>query len=274
MDKDFLLEQYVDKGKSMADIARENHCSRQTVYRLIKKYGIPSRNRSESRTKALEGGKFKGKEKRYINEAFFDFSNWSPSMAWVLGLLFADGNLKKNKPEFRLSQRSPDGLRKVLNLMRSNHMISTREKKSYKGVISGKIYSIEIWNKKLYDDLINFGLTPAKSTDMKFPEVPPGYMNHYLRGLYDGDGSFYINRFDGSVISRYRNGSLGFITVVTAILQKVLKIPITIHRNEEFNTYFIKISQKLNELVAYLYKNADETIYLIEKYNNIKNLIG
>ena len=257
----------------MADIARENHCSRQTVYRLIKKYGISTRNRSESRIKALEAGKFKGKERRHINEAFFEHSNWSPAMAWILGLLFSDGNLKKNKPEFRLSQRNQEGLQKVLNLMSSSHTIAVKEKKSYKGVISGKIYSFEVWNKKLYNDLLNLGLIPAKSTEMKFPEVPPKYMNHFIRGLYDGDGSFYINRFDGAIISQYRNGSLDFITAVTDILQKELNIPITIHRNEKFNTYYIKIRQKIKELAAYLYKDASEAIYLTEKYDNIRNLL-
>jgi hypothetical protein len=274
MNKDFLVEQYITYGKSMADIARENHCSRQTICRLIKKYSIPTRNRSESRKKALEAGKFKGKEKRYINEAFFETSNWSPGMAWVLGLLFADGNLKKNKPEFRLSQRNQEVLQKVLNLMRSSHMISAKDKKSYKGVISGKIYSFSIYNKKIYHDLLNLGLTPAKSTNMKFPEVPTKYMNHFIRGLYDGDGAFYINRFDGAIVSQYRNGSLDFITYVTDILQKELNIPITIHRNKKFNTYYIKIRQKINELVSYLYKGASEAVYLTEKHDNIRNLLN
>ena len=257
----------------MADIASENHCSRQTVYRLIKKYGITPRNRSESRKKALEAGKFIGKERRHINESFFDPSNWSPGMAWVLGLLFADGNLKKNKPEFRLNQRNQEGLQKVLNLMRSSHTIAAKEKKSYKGMISGKIYSFSIYNKKLYNDLLNLGLTPAKSTERKFPDVPPKYMNHFIRGLYDGDGSFHINRFDGAIISQYRNGSLDFITAVTNILQKELNIPITIHRNKKFNTYYIKIRQKIKELAAYLYKCASEAVYLTEKYENIRNLL-
>jgi len=273
MDKDFLLEQYVNQGKSLADIARENHCSRPTVYRLIKKYGILPRNRSESRKKALEAGKFKGRERRHINETFFEPSNWSQGMAWVLGLLFADGNMEISSPVFRLSQRTPDGLQKALNLMRSTHMIAVKEKKSYKGVISGKIYNFKVWNKKMYNDLLNLGLTPAKSTEMKFPEVPPKYMNHFIRGLYDGDGSFYINRFDGAIISRYRNGSLDFITAVTDILQKKLNISITIHRNEKFNTYYIKISQKIKELVAYLYKGASEAVYLTEKYETIRNLL-
>jgi hypothetical protein len=265
MDKEYLLEEYINKGKSMSDIARENHCSRQTVYRLMKKYGISSRNHSQAQIKALEAGKFKNYEKRSIDEAFFELSNWSPGMAWAFGLFFADGNIHGSRPILRLSQREPDGLRKVLNLMRSSHTIAVKEKRSYKGVISGKIYSFSIYNKKIYNDLLNLGLTPAKSTNMKFPEVPSKYMNHFMRGLYDGDGSFYINRFDGAVVSEYRNGSYEFITAAASILQKELGIPITVHKHEKFNTFYIKIRQKIKELVAYLYKDASEAIYLTER---------
>lgn len=274
MNKEYLLEEYINKGKSMADIARENHCSRQTIYQLMKKHGIPSRNRTEAQIKALEAGKFKNLAKRSINETFFDPDNWSPGMVWVLGLFFADGNLHKTRPILRLNQRESEGLQKVLNLMSSSHMISYKDKKPYKGVISGKIYSFSIYNKRLYHDLLKLGLTPAKSTEMKFPDIPPKYMNHFIRGLYDGDGSFYINRFDDVIISQYRNGSLNFITAVTGILQKELNIPITIHRNEKFNTYYIKISQKIKELAGYLYKGASEAVYLTEKYDNIRNLLG
>jgi predicted DNA-binding protein YlxM (UPF0122 family) len=273
MDKDILLELYFNQGKSMADIARENHCSRQTVYRLMRKYGITPRDRSESRKKALEAGKFKGKTKRQINETFFEPSNWSSSMAWVLGLLFADGNMETSHPVFRLSQQTPDGLRKALNLMRSTHMIAVKDKKSYKTAVSGKIYSFKVWNKKMYDDLLNLGLTPAKARSMKFPDVPPKYMNHFVRGLYDGDGTFYRSNFDDVVTSEYRCGSPDFITSLAAILEKELVIPITIHSHKQFKSYFIKIRKKVNELVDFLYKNANETIYITEKYKKIKELI-
>ena len=109
---------------------------------------------------------------------------------------------------------------------------------------------------------------------MKFPDVPQKYTNHFIRGLYDGDGSFYISHFDETLISQYRNGSRDFINAVTDILQQELNISITIHRDEKFNTYYIRIVQKIEELVNYLYKGATESIYLTEKYDKIRNLLG
>ena len=70
------------------------------------------------------------------------------------------------------------------------------------------------------------------------------------------------------------NGSLDFITAVTDILQRELNMPITIHRSKKFNTYYIKIRQKIKELTAYLYKDATEDIYLTEKYDHIRNLLA
>ena len=91
-------------GMSLNDLAQRYNCTRQYVYKLVKKYGIATRTQSGARSLALEKGKLAftrrlGTEhqctvtlqKRYVNEEFF--KSWTPAMAWVLGVIYTDGCL-------------------------------------------------------------------------------------------------------------------------------------------------------------------------------------
>jgi recombinational DNA repair protein (RecF pathway) len=51
--KEYLLDEYVRKEKSLIDIARNCDCSRQYVYQKLKSYNIPSRSKSIARRIAL-----------------------------------------------------------------------------------------------------------------------------------------------------------------------------------------------------------------------------
>jgi hypothetical protein len=63
-------------------------------------------------------------------------------------------------------------------------------------IINRKNYGIEleqsfwgIYNKSLYDKLLEIGLTPNKSLTLQWPEVPREYYRDFVRGFFDGDGS-------------------------------------------------------------------------------------
>lgn len=63
--KDFLLEEFVNKGKSTFEIAKEVGCFPTQIRRLLKKYGIPVRDRSDARKLAIQqrGHHMEGKER-------------------------------------------------------------------------------------------------------------------------------------------------------------------------------------------------------------------
>lgn len=52
-------------------------------------------------------------------------------------------------------------------------------------------YRIQFSDVGYYDFLLSIGLTPAKSKTMPALEVPDQYYPHFLRGLFDGDGTVY-----------------------------------------------------------------------------------
>lgn len=48
-DKAWLEEQYLQKGRSAADIAKEEGCREESIFHWLRKYAIPRRNVSEAR---------------------------------------------------------------------------------------------------------------------------------------------------------------------------------------------------------------------------------
>ena len=55
--KDFLIEEYLRKEKSLNDIAKECCCTRQNVYKKIKQFKIPTRSPKLARDLAIKKGK-------------------------------------------------------------------------------------------------------------------------------------------------------------------------------------------------------------------------
>ncbi len=106
--KDKLIELYIEKGMSLTDIGKIAGCTRVNVHYKLKRYGIDARTKTQARTMALDKGKIKttktdefGDEieikyqKIRYNENFFKI--WSAEMAYVLGLIYTDGNLHIRK---------------------------------------------------------------------------------------------------------------------------------------------------------------------------------
>jgi hypothetical protein len=215
-------------------------------------------------------------------------------MAWVLGLLFTDGNVQrvtKNHTGLRVSISSMDleVIEKVISLLGSKKEVKTR-KQSYDKDKS--IYYFEFYRERMRDDLHRLGLVQAKSLTMQFPDIPEEYVRHFVRGCWDGDGSIYIS--DNKLRASYTCGSLAFIERLVQELYKIGvyktfisnfvnyaerekirnsypdgKHPLAIHKKHNGNAYEIKFGDRdqLTKFFMYLYEDVDPTMYLTRKYN-------
>lgn len=131
--------------------------------------------------------------KHKVNENFF--KKWSKNMAYVLGYIYADGNLLNcdyiRARYFQITSVELDALERIKHMMNSEHNI-TKHKPSY---LKGKIiYRLKIGSHEIYNDLLMHGLYPNKSLDMEFPEIPLEYTGHFIRGYFDGDGCIYFEK--------------------------------------------------------------------------------
>jgi hypothetical protein len=169
-----------------------------------------------------------GHNRKRVNEDFF--KTWSPKMAYVLGLLFADGALinanKSSRTQYvALSSIDYDLINDVRKALHSSHVIYVLPSKPItifgKTYIRSVGYKLRIGNKVICHDLLLLGLQPKKSLVMNFPNVPPDYLSFFIRGYFDGDGCVHLTRISNKADKLkliYISGSKLFIDKLRTLL--------------------------------------------------------
>ena len=112
---------------------------------------------------------------------------WSPELSYAIGLLATDGCLSGDGRHLELTSKDRDQLRNFLRCLGIKNKITEKlsgySKKFYPRVQFGDVV--------FYRFLIEIGLTPAKSKTLGRLDIPPKYFFDFLRGSFDGDGTFY-----------------------------------------------------------------------------------
>ena len=126
-----------------------------------------------------------------VNDRFFEKID-NQEKAYVLGLIYSDGNIWKSK-QWNSSvitivqhERDKDILEKILKVLNSDINFVVR-------VINGtKYYSVQIHSTKMGDDLGKLGVHEKKSLTLAFPDfINDNLFGAFLLGYFDGDGSIW-----------------------------------------------------------------------------------
>lgn len=111
---------------------------------------------------------------------------WSPNFAYAIGLLATDGNLSSDGRHISMSSKDKEQLENFLKCLGIKNTIGTN--RSGARDISLRV---QIGDIKFYDFLVSIGLIPAKSKTIGELKIPDKYFFDFLRGHFDGDGTFY-----------------------------------------------------------------------------------
>ena len=109
-------------------------------------------------------------------------------MAYVLGFLYADGNIIKTKRGTHfvaLQIKDKEILYQIREVLESDHKISIKKKNT------SITYRLQIGSKEYFDDLLIVGLSPGKTNRIRLPRVPKLFFGDFLRGYFDGDGGVW-----------------------------------------------------------------------------------
>ena len=149
----------------------------------------------------------RGGHNRYKFDKVF-FKKWTPEMAYILGFLYADGDIEDVRKSSRtqyitFGSKDKEILESIRFAMGSEHNINRRAHHKFISP-SGKIYEcadfyrLRIGSKNMFADLLELGLTPRKSLTIKFPNnIPNDCFSHFIRGYFDGDGCITIKKGRG-----------------------------------------------------------------------------
>lgn len=137
---------------------------------------------------------------------------------------------------------------------------------------------IKITSQKIFTDLMRFNITQRKSLTCTFPEwtLDNKLLNHFMRGYFDGDGSFYIQKHKTKrdQLCFCVRGTPEFLKVYRSVLERENLVTV---RDTEIRFYGGQGSLEYggNGVIArisnYLYNNA--TVYLDRKYNLVEHLL-
>ena len=144
--------------------------------------------------------------------------------------------------------------------LNSNHPIKTN--KDNNPVIT-------IICKQLCDTLYSYGLHNRKSwsldIDSIVSKIPSEYEHHFIRGLFDGDGSIKYYNYSYLNKPQFHFGYTGLKNVCEYVQKKLHIKRDLVHEGNITYTLVTRNPINISNIFNYLYKDA--TIYLSRKYN-------
>ena len=180
---------------------------------------------------------------RVVNKDFF--KEWSEEMAYILGYWFADGCIWSGGGHYNFSITSNDynHLKLIRDTIKSNHKLYKRK--------TDKSYKLDIRCKEIYNDIIKLGGTERKSLTAKFPNVPKEYVRHFIRGYFDGDGSFTLRNNEPYITF------IGTYEFLTNLVNQLLYNGV-IKKVTNNNTYRVYYNAEFaREILKYMYDNSN-----------------
>lgn len=194
-------------------------------------------------------------------------------MAYVLGFVVADGCIIKRKDRiesyiFNITSKDQDILLKIKKALSSEHPIGIK----YNSLKMPYSY-VSICNREICEDIIRLGINPRKTYNLEPIKVPEKYFADFVRGFFDGDGSVYLQKINGTlqIKSSFVAASAEFLKDFNSRLCRNLNIPEkSVHqtKNKSENRmiqYSICLYVDDSEKLAKFMYGSNPTLYLDRK---------
>ena len=134
-----------------------------------------------------------------------------------------------------------------------------------------------VHSQTMAQDLINLGVVPHKSHDLKiFPDISKELRRHYIRGYFDGNGSatFYKSKRGIRIPRVIFYGTFEYLCRLQNILIEDLQFTrrkITTQKHEDVSLFSYGTIQDIKKFYDYLYNDA--TVYMFRKKEKIEHYL-
>ena len=182
-DKEWLYKKYCEEKMSVIDIAKLCEVSKPTVYKwirqfkLAREYVLPKRSSS-----------------RYsLNEKYFENID-NGNKAYWLGFIAADGCVVDKKGHrhlyIELAERDRCHLEAFKKEIEFNGPIYDMKARGR----SKPSCKLQISSSRMVLDLVKLGITSNKTHTLNAPDIDSKFYHHWIRGVFDGDGSISLRK--------------------------------------------------------------------------------
>src|SRR3989338_7960663 len=116
-----------------------------------------------------------------------DEIKWSSDIAYAVGLITTDGCLSNDGRHIIFVSKDREQLKNLMSALKIRVKIGN----TISGYTGKPTTRIQFGDVKLYRFLLEIGLMPNKTKILTSISVTDEYFFDFLRGHFDGDGSFY-----------------------------------------------------------------------------------
>lgn len=247
--KDMILKLYND-NITIENICKALSCNKTMLYRKFNQWEI--KRRSKIKPKERCNAKYN------IDINYFDIIDNEHKAYW-LGFMLADGFVNEKEISLCLQKRDENVIIKFLNDLKSTHKIKyNKDNNPYICIVC----------KHICDSLMDKGFHNRKSWYVDFERiisfVPKKLQNHFIRGMFDGDGCIKYYEYDYAKLPQFHFGYTG-VKNICEYLQSLfdIKRKLVFEGNKTY-TIVTRDKNKILEIYNYLYKDA--TIYMDRKF--------
>jgi len=198
---------------------------------------------------------------------------WSSNFAYAIGLITSDGCIAKRRGRISFKCAEEELVNKfklALSVDNKTGLVRGWDKRKDN-------FQVNFSDVIFYEFLNKIGLSPAKSKIIKSVIVPNDFFADFLRGLFDGDGTFYTfwdRRWPSSFCYQlsFASASLDFINWLKSSLNRLYGVKGVICRGDGvFNLRYVKgDSRRLFEIMYY----KEGLLFLNRKHNKIKTALS
>jgi DNA-binding Lrp family transcriptional regulator len=238
---------YCQDGLSLTQIAEQLGCSQTVILRRLQTYGIDRRPR---------GGTAQYKVPKDV------LSTWSPELAYVVGLVTTDGNLKSDRPDVSFASTDIEIVEAYRRILKVNAPIYvTQSDKGHK-----PLHRVCINDPAYRTFLENVGLMPVKAKRLGVLGIPDVVFRDFLRGCIDGDGSIRVAVYkqavykDGDrrllVVTLY-SSSLPFLKWVRNTVERLTGLRCNVNANRKSCDSLTSSGLRAVSLLRWIYYKSD-----------------
>src|SRR3989344_2788690 len=177
---------------------------------------------------------------------------WSAKFAYAIGLMVTDGCLYNDSRHMSLTTKDIEQAQNFKKCLGISVKIGLKSRGHSK---EKKYYHVQFGDVVFYKFLYSIGLTSAKSKTIAGIVLPEEYFFDFLRGCFDGDGSFY-SYWD----PRWRSSHMFYVVFASASRKHIIWLQEEIEKRLNIQGHITGKKENVFFQLKYAKKEALEII--------------